>query len=99
LTRPASTEVLTDLLHDFMDGLRAHFTKVSDDGERDLLVDRIFAAIAAVAGAVLVLMPVGRRRDDLAEALLAAAVRLWVSRRRAERHLTVLTPLDEEPGN
>jgi hypothetical protein len=41
LTRPASTEVLTDLLHDFMDGLRAHFTKVSDDGERDLLVDRI----------------------------------------------------------
>jgi hypothetical protein len=44
-------------------------------------------------------MPVGRRRDDLAEALLAAAVRLWVSRRRAERHLTVLTPLDEEPGS
>jgi len=82
MTTPSS-EALTKLLRDFMAGLRAHFTKVAAEADRDLMVDRVFAAVAAIGGAVLALLPLGRRRDGAAEALLAAAVRLW-NRRHPE---------------
>jgi hypothetical protein len=76
MTTPSS-EALTALLRDFMAGLRAHFTRVAADADRDLVVDRIFAAVAAVIGAVLSVLPLGKKRDDTAEAFLAAAVRFW----------------------
>jgi hypothetical protein len=76
MTTP-SGEALTGLLRDFMAGLRAHFAKVASEADRDLMVDRVFAAVAAIGGAVLALLPLGKRRDGAAEALLAAAVRLW----------------------
>jgi hypothetical protein len=76
MTTP-STEALTTLLRDFMAGLRAHFTKVAADADRDLMVDRVFAGAAALIGAVLSVLPLGKRRDETAEAFLAAAVRFW----------------------
>jgi hypothetical protein len=76
MTTPSS-EALTALLRDFMAGLRAHFTKVALETDSELVVDRIFAAVAAVIGAVLSALPLGKKRDDAAEAFLAAAVRFW----------------------
>jgi len=82
MTRPTSSEALTDLIRDFMAGLRNHFTKVASDTDPDLLVDRVFAAVAAIGGALMALLPFGKRRDRAADALLAAAVRFW-NRRHA----------------
>ena len=51
-TQPPSAEALTKLLREFMANVRAHFAAIAHNSEPQLLVDRVFAALAAGRGLI-----------------------------------------------
>lgn len=78
----SDTETLNRAFQEFRRAVWDHFSNVNDDGEKQAMVDRIFAALAALVGAVLLAMPGKWRKDGAAGALLAAAIRLWSRERK-----------------
>lgn len=75
----STTEALNRLIREFMAGLRTHLQTAADE-DPEVLVERIFAAIASVSAAVLLVLPLGRRRDGIITALFALAARHWAKR-------------------
>lgn len=72
-------EHLTKLVREFMAGLRAHI-KAQVEGEPDVIVERVFGAIAALGAGILLLIPSSRRGERLVKALIAFAMKYLVSR-------------------
>lgn len=74
-----TSEQVYKLAKDFALGIKSHFATQTLEGETTLMVDRICAAGAATAAAVLLVIPV-KGKDKYVTVLFAAASRLWSRR-------------------
>lgn len=71
---------MTDLAREFMAKLRDHLSQ-SADGEPEQFVERLIAGGAALAAVAMMALP-SRRKETIIAALLQAAVRHAISRRK-----------------
>lgn len=74
----STAKKLTELAKEFMAGLRQH---LADSADPEVLVERVFAALAAVTAGVIMLLPI-KGKEKLIAALLATAIRYFTTKPR-----------------
>lgn len=79
MSESTTPEQVTKLVREFMAGLRAHI-KAKTEGEPEVVVERVFGAIAALGAGILLVVPSSRRGERLVAALIAFAMKYLTSR-------------------
>lgn len=83
---PTSAPEFNNIIREFLHAMRAKVAEISIDDNAEELIERIFAAGAAVAAAVLMVIPRTRNKGVWISSLLALAVRLFTRKERNARH-------------
>lgn len=73
---------LTQLCRDFMGGLRQTIAEAPTDAIAEQRIEDIFAVVATLGAAAMMLLPI-KRNEKLIAALLSAALRFLTRRRKA----------------
>lgn len=78
---PTTHDKLQELARLFLAGFQQQFGDVAEtEFEREMVVDRLLAALSAAAGVALSVRRHSRGTDTTANALLNSALRLWTRR-------------------
>jgi hypothetical protein len=83
VTEPTTPERITLLVRDFMNGLRDHI-KAQAEGDPEILIERVFAAISALGAGILLVIPASKRGEQLVVALIGFALKYLRSKGAAD---------------
>jgi hypothetical protein len=80
MSSPRFSEGLTQLVRQFMAGLRQHVKAMVEQEPAEVMAEKVFAAVAAAGAGLLLVLPKWRGKEGVITALIAAALRIWPKR-------------------
>lgn len=80
MTGPIPSPDLTSMIREFLADLRERLTSKALEGDTELVVERVFATLSAIAAGVLMALPKTRGKGGLIGALLAIALRFFTKK-------------------
>lgn len=93
---PTSSPEFTGIIRDFLRALRAKVAAMTTDDNVEEVVERIFAAGAAIAAGILMAVPKTRNHGVWISSLMALAIRLFT---RKDHHGRLGTKEAQDPDH